>query len=60
MKTALCDKLGIDLPIIQAPMGGAVGPALAASVSNAGVWECSCSGAPMLRLSAIQSMRRGH
>jgi NAD(P)H-dependent flavin oxidoreductase YrpB (nitropropane dioxygenase family) len=36
MKTALCDKLGIDLPIIQAPMGGAVGPALAASVSNAG------------------------
>jgi NAD(P)H-dependent flavin oxidoreductase YrpB (nitropropane dioxygenase family) len=36
MKTALCERLGIDLPIIQAPMGGAVGPALAASVSNAG------------------------
>jgi nitronate monooxygenase len=36
MKTALCERLGIDLPIIQAPMGGAVGPALAAAVSNAG------------------------
>jgi NAD(P)H-dependent flavin oxidoreductase YrpB (nitropropane dioxygenase family) len=27
---------GIELPIIQAPMGGAVGPPLAAAVSNAG------------------------
>ncbi|MBV8836696.1 MAG: nitronate monooxygenase [Alphaproteobacteria bacterium] len=36
MKTALCDRLGIAVPIIQAPMGGAVGPALAAAVSNAG------------------------
>ncbi|HYM03448.1 MAG TPA: nitronate monooxygenase [Stellaceae bacterium] len=36
MRTALCEKLGIDLPIIQAPMAGAVGPALAAAVSNAG------------------------
>ena len=36
MKTALCTRLGIDLPIIQAPMGGAVGPALASAVSNAG------------------------
>ena len=36
MKTALCSRLGIDLPIIQAPMAGAVGPALAAAVSNAG------------------------
>jgi NAD(P)H-dependent flavin oxidoreductase YrpB (nitropropane dioxygenase family) len=36
MKTILCERLGIDLPIIQAPMGGAVGPALAAAVSNAG------------------------
>jgi hypothetical protein len=25
MKTALCECLGIELPIIQAPMGGAVG-----------------------------------
>ncbi|WP_246571140.1 NAD(P)H-dependent flavin oxidoreductase [Bradyrhizobium liaoningense] len=34
--TAACTRLGIELPIIQAPMGGAVGPALAAAVSNAG------------------------
>src|SRR5690349_21344977 len=36
MRTALCDRVGIDLPIIQAPMGGAAGPALVAAVSNAG------------------------
>ena len=36
MKTTLCGRLGIELPIIQAPMGGAAGPALAAAVSNAG------------------------
>src|SRR5262249_57619499 len=36
MQTALCQLLGIEVPIIQAPMGGAVGPALAAAVSNAG------------------------
>jgi NAD(P)H-dependent flavin oxidoreductase YrpB (nitropropane dioxygenase family) len=36
MTTALCERLGIELPIIQAPMGGVVGPTLAAAVSNAG------------------------
>jgi nitronate monooxygenase len=36
MRTALCERLGIELPIIQAPMAGAVGPQLAAAVSNAG------------------------
>ena len=36
MKTILCERLGIELPIIQAPMGGAAGPGLAAAVSNAG------------------------
>ena len=36
MKTSFCERLGIELPIIQAPMGGAVGPQLAAAVSNAG------------------------
>lgn len=34
--TAFCERLGIEIPIVQAPMGGAVGPALAAAVSNAG------------------------
>jgi NAD(P)H-dependent flavin oxidoreductase YrpB (nitropropane dioxygenase family) len=36
MRTPLCQRLGIDVPIIQAPMGGAIGPPLAAAVSNAG------------------------
>ena len=36
MKTSLCTRLGIEVPIIQAPMGGAVGPGLASAVSNAG------------------------
>src|SRR6059058_5622787 len=36
MKTALCAQLGIEVPIVQAPMGGAAGPALAAAVCNAG------------------------
>ena len=36
MKTELCEKLGIDLPIIQAPIGSAAGAPLAAAVSNAG------------------------
>ena len=34
--TPACDLLGIELPIILAPMKGAVGPELAAAVSNAG------------------------
>lgn len=36
MKTPLCDTLGIDLPIMQAAIGGISCPALAAAVSNAG------------------------
>jgi NAD(P)H-dependent flavin oxidoreductase YrpB (nitropropane dioxygenase family) len=36
MRTAVCDMFGIEIPIVQAPMGGAVGPRLAAAVSNAG------------------------
>lgn len=36
MRTALTDLLGLQTPIVQAPMGGACGPALAAAVSNAG------------------------
>jgi len=33
---SLCSKLGINIPIMLAPMGGAVGPELTAAVSNAG------------------------
>lgn len=36
MKTSACVRLGIDLPIVQAPMGAATNPVLAAAVSNAG------------------------
>ena len=34
--TRLCDLLGIDHPIISAPMAGTAGAALAAAVSAAG------------------------
>jgi nitronate monooxygenase len=34
--TRLCDLLGIDHPIIQAPMAGTTGPEIVAAVSNAG------------------------
>jgi nitronate monooxygenase len=36
LTTSLTRRLGIAAPIIQAPMGGASSPALAAAVSNAG------------------------
>lgn len=36
MKNEFARAFGLDLPIIQAPMGGAVGPRLAAAVCNAG------------------------
>ena len=34
--TGLARRLGIDLPILQAPMAGVSGPELAAAVANAG------------------------
>jgi NAD(P)H-dependent flavin oxidoreductase YrpB (nitropropane dioxygenase family) len=36
VRTAVCDLLGINIPIILAPMGIAVGPQLTAAVCNAG------------------------
>jgi nitronate monooxygenase len=36
MRTPVCDLLGIDVPIVQAPIGSASVPALAAAVSEAG------------------------
>ena len=36
LQTKICSLLNIELPIVQAPIGGAAGPALAAAVSNAG------------------------
>src|SRR5215469_15722874 len=36
MASPLLDRLGIRLPIIQAPMAGTSSPAMAAAVANAG------------------------
>ena len=36
LKTRLCDLLGIDHPIISAPMGSGAGAELVAAVSEAG------------------------
>src|SRR5258708_16538054 len=36
MKTVLCTRVGIEVPIVQAAMVGVGGPALAAAVCNAG------------------------
>lgn len=36
LRTSFCDLVGVDLPIVQAPIGSATTPALAAAVSNAG------------------------
>jgi len=36
LETPLCDRLGIQLPIVQAPIGSAATPELAAAVANAG------------------------
>jgi NAD(P)H-dependent flavin oxidoreductase YrpB (nitropropane dioxygenase family) len=36
LRTPLCDLLNIELPIIQAPIGSATCPELAAAVSNSG------------------------
>lgn len=36
MANRLCDELGIRVPLVLAPMAGAVGPELCAAVSNAG------------------------
>jgi nitronate monooxygenase len=36
MRTPVCELLGMDQPIVQAPIGPAAGPRLAAAVSNAG------------------------
>lgn len=36
IRTELCELLGIELPIVQAPIGRVSSPQLAAAVSNAG------------------------
>jgi nitronate monooxygenase len=47
-RRTLQDLLGIEHPIIQAPMGGVTTPALAAAVSNAGaLGSLSCGSIPL-------------
>ena len=47
LQTRLCDLLGIDVPVLCAPMGFVTGPELAAAVSNAGgLGVLSFSGGP--------------
>nr|WP_256421599.1 nitronate monooxygenase [Halobellus rarus] len=36
LTTTLTDTLGLDVPIVQAPIGSATCPALAATVADAG------------------------
>jgi nitronate monooxygenase len=36
VRTPVCELLGIERPIVQAPVGPAAGPRLAAAVSDAG------------------------
>jgi NAD(P)H-dependent flavin oxidoreductase YrpB (nitropropane dioxygenase family) len=36
LRTPFCDRFGIEVPVIAAPMGFVTGPELAAAVSNAG------------------------
>ena len=36
LSTSLCDLLDVEYPIVQAPIGSATRPALAAAVSEAG------------------------
>jgi NAD(P)H-dependent flavin oxidoreductase YrpB (nitropropane dioxygenase family) len=57
LRTRLCEVLGIEYPIIAAPMGFITGPDLAAAVSNAGglgIMSFSANPPPALR----QQIRR--
>ena len=59
--SALTDLLGIELPIVQAPMAGVQGSALALAVSNAGALgslPCALLGSDALR-AELARMREG-
>jgi nitronate monooxygenase len=60
LRTRLCERLGIEVPIIAAPMGWVTGPELAAAVSNAGglgIMSFSLNPPPALR-EQIRRVRR--
>ncbi len=55
----LCDLLGIEHPIIQAPMAGSDTPALAAAVANAGgLGSIGCAMMPPERVGAVYAETR--
>ncbi len=49
LRTALCDLLGIEIPVIQAPMAACTSGELAAAVSNAGGMGSLASGQASLQ-----------
>src|SRR5438132_1372249 len=59
LHTHLCDLLGVDVPIIAAPMGFITGPELAGAVCNAGGFGVMAGGGlpPPVLQSQIRSLR---
>lgn len=60
--TNLCDQLDVEHPIVQAPIGPAAGPELAAAVASAGgigmlsvTWEGSASARELIRTTREQT-----
>jgi nitronate monooxygenase len=55
----LCDLIGIEHPVIQAPMAGSATPELAAAVSNAGgLGSLGCAGMSLSQLEAMVNRLR--
>jgi len=60
LRTALCERLGLDVPLVQAPMAGVSTPEMAAAVSNAGALGSVALGAlsPEQARAALLATRR--
>ena len=64
LKTRLCELLGLDVPIILAPMGTCTSAELTAAVSNEGglggigSLRCGSIGSPALTVGALIAARR--
>ena len=60
MTNALLSRLGMSVPIIQAPMAGITTPALAAAVCNAGgLGSLGCADLPLDKVRAVAEEMRG-
>src|SRR5260370_30783503 len=67
MRTPVCEVLGIEQPVIQAPVGSAAVPRLAAAVSHAGAlgmvaltWTASAAGGASQTAALMQRPFGGH